>query len=356
MRSPTIVPLLVLLAIAASSCGSDTPEATGEDPTASAPASAPANAPGAAKTDDAKAQPFDSPTVAAQETTNPGNGLIGSTNSKERAIQVQRNIQASQKNKGNTNPFGLLPVKAIPDVAENSLAVAGNGSSSKPSGPPLPPLNPQSGEPTPDLPFPIIPLVSSIPYIPPLEISPQGRAPLNPPSPGRAPSAPSPASSPSASSPRSSSPSASPPTSPPASPPAAPNFAPPPPSTGLAESIEVLGVVQVGREVQILVRTPDSPLGRYVAVGETVANGQVLIRRVERLQGGGEPIVILVQNGIEVARVVGDTPQSEGDTTANALNDASTIRNSGQNNRLSPTGDTIASRMPLPPLPVPYAP
>jgi hypothetical protein len=93
-----------------------------------------------------------------------------------------------------------------------------------------------------------------------------------------------------------------------------------------------------------------------VAVGETVANGQVLIRRVERLQGGGEPIVILVQNGIEVARVVGDTPQSEGDTTANALNDASTIRNSGQNNRLRPTGDTIASRMPLPPLPVPYAP
>lgn len=343
MRSPTIVPLLALLAIAASSCGSDTPEATGEDPTASAPASAPANAPGAASTDDAKAQPFDSPTVAAQDTTAPANGLIGSTNSKERAIQVQRNIQASQKNKGNTNPFGLLPVKAIPDVAENSLAVSGNGSSAKPGGPPLPPLNPQSGEPTPDLPFPIIPLVSSIPYIPPLEISPQGRAPVNPPSPGRAPSAPS-----SASSPRSNPPAAAPP--------AAPNFEPPPPSTSLAESIEVLGVVQVGREVQILVRTPDSPLGRYVAVGETVANGQVLIRRVERLQGGGEPIVILVQNGIEVARVVGDTPQPEGDTTANALNDASTLRNSGQNNRLRPTGDTIASRTPLPPLPVPYAP
>jgi hypothetical protein len=119
----------------------------------------------------------------------------------------------------------------------------------------------------------------------------------------------------------------------------------------------VLGVVQVGREVQILIRTPNSPLGRYVAVGETVANGQVLIRRVERLQGGGEPVVILVQNGIEVARSVGDTPNlAEGDTTANALNDASTIRNSGQRDRLRPNSDAIASRTPLPPLPVPYAP
>ncbi|TAF51002.1 MAG: hypothetical protein EAZ61_11565 [Oscillatoriales cyanobacterium] len=333
-----------------SSCGSDTPEATGEDPAASAPASAPANAPDAANADDTKAQPFDSPTVAAREASTPGNGLIGSTNSKERAIQVQRNIQANQKNKGNTNPFGLLPVKAIPDVAENSLAAGGNGSGSKQNGPPLPALNPQSGEPTPDLPFPIIPLVSSIPYIPPLEISPQGRAPISSPtSVGRAPASTSSPAAPSASPPRSSNPPA-------AAPPAAPNFEPPPPSTGLAESIEVLGVVQVGREVQILVRTPDSPLGRYVAVGETVANGQVLIRRVERLQGGGEPVVILVQNGIEVARSVGDTSKPEGDTTANALNDASTIRNSGQTNRLRDTSDTIASRMPLPPLPVPYAP
>lgn len=328
MRSPTIVPLLALLAIAASGCGSDTPEATGEDPTASAPASAPANAPSAADATDAEAQPFDSPTVAEQATTTPATGLIGSTNSKERAIQVQRNIQANQKKTGGSNPFGILPVKTTSDLPEGSLTVANGGSTPKAGGPPLPPLNPQSGEPTPDLPFPTIPLVSSIPYIPPLEISPQGRAPQSPP-----------ASTPSA-------------------PPSAPNFEPPPPSTVLAESIEVLGVVQVGREVQILVRTPDSPLGRYVAVGETIANGQVLIRRVERLQGGGEPVVILVQNGIEVARIVGDTPNlADGDTTANALNDASTIRNSGQRDRLrSPNTNTIASRTPLPPLPVPYAP
>jgi hypothetical protein len=124
----------------------------------------------------------------------------------------------------------------------------------------------------------------------------------------------------------------------------------------LAESIEVLGVVQVGREVQILIRTPDSAIGRYVAVGETVANGQVLIRRVERLQGGGEPVVILVQNGIEVSRSVGDTPNlADGDTTASLLNDASTIRNSAQNNRRS-SSETIASRTPLPPLSVPFAP
>jgi hypothetical protein len=349
MRSPTIVPLLALLAIAASGCGSDTPEATGEDPTASAPASAPANAPGAAGTTDAEAQPFDSPTVAEQATTTPATGLIGSTNSKERAIQVQRNIQANQKKTGGSNPFGILPVKTTSDLPEGSLTVANGGSTPKAGGPPLPPLTPQSGEPTPDLPFPTIPLVSSIPYIPPLEISPQGRAPQSPPA--STPSAPS-RSTPSAPTPATRG------SSPAAAPPSAPNFEPPPPSTVLAESIEVLGVVQVGREVQILVRTPDSPLGRYVAVGETVANGQVLIRRVERLQGGGEPVVILVQNGIEVARIVGDTPNlADGDTTANALNDASTIRNSGQHDRLRSTNtNTIASRTPLPPLPVPYAP
>ncbi len=333
MRSPTIVPLLALLTVVASGCGSDTPEATGEDPTASAPASAPANAPGVADSTDAEAQPFDSPTVSEQVTTAPASGLIGSTNSKERAIQVQRNIQANQKSTGSSNPFGILPVEATLDLPEGSIAVASDGSTPKQDGPPLPALNPQVSEPTPDLPFPTIPLVSSIPYIPPLQISPQGRAPLSSPPSTRD-------------------------SSPAAAPPSAPNFEPPPPSTVLAESIEVLGVVQVGREVQILIRTPNSPLGRYVAVGETVANGQVLIRRVERLQGGGEPIVILVQNGIEVARIVGDTPNlAEGDTTANALNDASTIRNSGQRDRLSSTNtNTIASRTPLPPLPVPYAP
>lgn len=124
MRSPTIVPLLALLAIVASGCGSDTPEATGEDPTASAPASAPANAPSAADATDAEAQPFDSPTVAEQATTTPATGLIGSTNSKERAIQVQRNIQANQKKTGGSNPFGILPVKTTSDLPEGSLTVA----------------------------------------------------------------------------------------------------------------------------------------------------------------------------------------------------------------------------------------
>lgn len=365
MRSPTIVPLLALLAVVASGCGSDAPEATGGDPAApgSAPADAPANAPGAAETADGAAQPFDSPTVAeAKETVSPGAGLIGSTNSKERAILVQRNIQANKKAGGN-DPFGTLPIKATADLPEGPLGGAGNGANAgaKNGASPLPPLNPQSGESTPDLPFPIIPLVSSIPYMPPIEISPQGRAPQSPPSPGRAPqSPPSPGRAPQGSTPQSA-PSAPPnrsssPTTPPAAPPSAPNFEPPRPSTGIAESIEVLGVIQVGREVQILIRTPDSAVGRYVAVGETVANGQVLIRRVERLQGGSEPVVILVQNGIEVARSVGDMPEAEeGETTASTLNDASTMRNSGLGDRRF-SSETIASRTPLPPLSVPFAP
>jgi len=371
MRSPTIVPLLALLAVVASGCGSDAPEAAGGDP--AAPASAPANAPGVAAPADGAAQPFDSPTVAEEKgTASSGVGLIGSTNSKERAILVQRNIQANKKS-GGDDPFGTLPVKATADIPEGPLGGAGvNGgeiganADAKNGASPLPPLNAQSGQATPDLPFPIIPFVSSIPYLPPLEISPQGRAPQSPAaqSPaaqGRAPQSPaaqSPAQSPTA---PGRAPQSPPSTAPnrgtsPAAPPSAPNFEPPPPSTGLAESIEVLGVIQVGREVQILIRTPDSAVGRYVAVGETVANGQVLIRRVERLQGGGEPVVILVQNGIEVARSVGDTPNvADGDTTARTLNDASMMRNPDRGDRRF-SSETIASRTPLPPLSVPFAP
>jgi len=95
----------------------------------------------------------------------------------------------------------------------------------------------------------------------------------------------------------------------PASPSAAPSTAPPPtaPRTApglLAEMIEVSGVVEVGGRTNVIVKVPNERTSRYVGVGETLANGQVLVKRVESSLGG-DPVVILEQNGTEIVRTVG---------------------------------------------------
>jgi hypothetical protein len=76
--------------------------------------------------------------------------------------------------------------------------------------------------------------------------------------------------------------------------------------TELAEGLKVTGVVTVGNETLIIVQVPDESTSRYIKVGERVANGKVLIKRVE-VQPGSELIVIVEQNGIEFAKSVGAT-------------------------------------------------
>jgi hypothetical protein len=71
--------------------------------------------------------------------------------------------------------------------------------------------------------------------------------------------------------------------------------------------VEVTGVVQVGRETQIIVKAPDEAASRYVKVGQRLSNGQVLVKRVE-MNEGAEPIVILEEKGIEVAKSIGEKP------------------------------------------------
>lgn len=78
----------------------------------------------------------------------------------------------------------------------------------------------------------------------------------------------------------------------------------PTPSTDLATAVVVTGVVNVGGTDYAIVDVPNEP-SRYVREGQRVANGQVLIKRIE-VREGGEPRVILEQNGVEVARRVGE--------------------------------------------------
>lgn len=93
---------------------------------------------------------------------------------------------------------------------------------------------------------------------------------------------------------------------------------PPPPSTDIATGTEVSGVVKVGNETQVIVKVPNEPTSRYVKVGQRLSNGQVLVKRVD-LKQGADPIVILEENGVEVAKGVGEKPASPQTQPANAV-------------------------------------
>jgi hypothetical protein len=70
----------------------------------------------------------------------------------------------------------------------------------------------------------------------------------------------------------------------------------------LAEAIQISGVVEVAGKTNVILQVPNEHTSRYAAVGERLGNGKVLIKRVEM---GLEPVVILEQEGREIARSVG---------------------------------------------------
>ncbi|MHC5825718.1 MAG: hypothetical protein ACYT04_60190, partial [Nostoc sp.] len=72
----------------------------------------------------------------------------------------------------------------------------------------------------------------------------------------------------------------------------------------LARGVLVTGVVLISQEPQAIIKVPDEPTSRYVQAGQRLADG-VLIKRIEMNQGYN-PIVILEQYGIEVAKMVGE--------------------------------------------------
>jgi hypothetical protein len=86
---------------------------------------------------------------------------------------------------------------------------------------------------------------------------------------------------------------------------------PPKPSTTLADGVEVSGVVNINGVPQAIVRAPNEETSRYVGVGQRLSNGRVLVKRIE-MNNGSEPIVILEENGVEVAKAIGERPAKAG--------------------------------------------
>ncbi|MGD2180841.1 hypothetical protein [Lusitaniella coriacea] len=71
-----------------------------------------------------------------------------------------------------------------------------------------------------------------------------------------------------------------------------------------ADGVKVTGVIKVGGVPHAIVQAPGQE-SRYVKSGDYLANGQVLVKRIE-MGNGTDPIVILEQAGVEVAKRIGE--------------------------------------------------
>lgn len=249
----------------------------GEDTTASNPSPAPSESPAATGTP-APTQSFNNPIVKEKDKKDKKDGvkvgkggdrvpgLLQSTDPAERAKQVQAKI-----NKGGKDPFaGLPPIISFKTPAGNTASATepkADGTASSPA--PAPAPAPTANVPTPTR----RPAIPSFP-------KPQ-------PKPG---------------------------TSTPNTAPEIPAL-PPLPEPTLAKAVEVTGVVLVRGVPQAIVKAPNEPTSRYVQAGQRLSNGQILVKRIE-MNGGSDPVVILEQNGVEVARTVGDKGSTP---TASAL-------------------------------------
>ncbi|MBW4520886.1 MAG: hypothetical protein KME16_14430 [Scytolyngbya sp. HA4215-MV1] len=95
---------------------------------------------------------------------------------------------------------------------------------------------------------------------------------------------------------------------PPSAPLPLPSSASPVSRTALAEAVAIDGVVQVKGKASVIVRSPNET-SRTVRVGEYIAGGKVLVKRIDMKQYG-DPVVILEQNGVEVIKMVGNSVAS----------------------------------------------
>lgn len=90
------------------------------------------------------------------------------------------------------------------------------------------------------------------------------------------------------------------------------------PKAETASAVAVTGVVKVGNETYAIVQAPGEPTSRYVKAGQRLSNGRILVKRIETR--GSEPVVVLEENGIEVALEVGSggTPEAPADGPADS--------------------------------------
>lgn len=93
--------------------------------------------------------------------------------------------------------------------------------------------------------------------------------------------------------------------------PTLPTLSPPLPPvsrTNLADTIALTGVIQTGNKLSAIVQDSDGS-SRYIQVGESLANGQVTVKKIN-LNAAGDPSIVLSQNGVELIKTVGRSESS----------------------------------------------
>lgn len=225
-------------------------------------------------------------------------GLIQATNPNERAKQVV---------KGKPDPFALLPGQAVP-VVFNVPTFQRSINRPPQNFPTLPPLQPITLRPS----IPAVLRLPALTPIPPKSIGNPSNPLVNNPLPPSSPIV----------------------------------TAPPLPQADLAKSVAVTGVVQVGDEIEAIVKVPDEATSRYVKVGQRLSNGQVLVKRIEMNQGSN-PVVILEQYGIEVARAVGEQPVNPAPAKPTAVLPNNQYKGTKEVSAMSQPATTLPSTPPL---------
>jgi len=76
------------------------------------------------------------------------------------------------------------------------------------------------------------------------------------------------------------------------------------PSPNQARAVLITGVVSTGNTPAAIVKAPDESVARTVRTGDTLSNGNVLVKAIYAQQS--EPAVVLEQYGTEVVRGVGE--------------------------------------------------
>jgi hypothetical protein len=79
-------------------------------------------------------------------------------------------------------------------------------------------------------------------------------------------------------------------------------IAPAAPVVSLVDQVEITGVAQVGNQLLVVARGPGESSARTIAPGSYLASGRILVKAVR--QEGKEPVVVLVENGVETVRSV----------------------------------------------------
>ena len=223
-------------------------------------------------------KPFDQPSMVPQQpkkiTIASAPSLIEPTNGNQRAKQVQ---------KGRQDPFAGLFVQAIPSVPITKAP-------QKIVQPPSPPVAPAQQPVAIGSPNPLVDIGT-----PGSQTSPSQGNPLPPVEPSSI---------------------------------LQPVLPPLPQEPDLARGVAVTGVIQIGNEPQAIIKVPNEATSRYVRVGQRLSNGQVLVKRIE-INENSEPVVILEQYGVEVARAVGEeAANSEPANTPTAATPVPSLDNS----------------------------